>query len=103
MGYTQDERLIAVHTPLGKDVLLLQGFSGEEGISRPFGFHLDLLSENSSISFDDIVGQRATISSGKPVLASNALSMALLAASLKQGAMSDSRIIRLSSSRGFGC
>jgi type VI secretion system secreted protein VgrG len=62
MTYTQDERLLAVHTTLGKDVLLLQGYSGEEGMSRLFRFQLDLLSENPSIKFQDIVGQRATIS-----------------------------------------
>jgi len=62
MSYTQEERLLAVQTPLGQDVLLLQAYSGEEGMSRLFRFQLDLLSENSSISFNNIVGQRATIS-----------------------------------------
>jgi type VI secretion system secreted protein VgrG len=61
MPYTQENRLIAIDTPLGDDVLLLQGFTGHEGISRLFTFHLDLLSENNSISFDDIVGQNVTI------------------------------------------
>ena len=62
MAYTQENRLIAVDTPLGKDVLLLQGLTGYEGISRFFSFHLDLLSENSSLSFKEIVGQRVTVS-----------------------------------------
>src|SRR5271166_1430937 len=62
MPYTQDDRLIAIATPLGDDVLLLQGFTGHEGISRLFSFHLDLLSDNNAISFDDIVGQNVTIS-----------------------------------------
>jgi type VI secretion system secreted protein VgrG len=61
-GFTQDNRLIAIDTPLGDDVLLLQGFTGHEGISRLFRFNLDLLSDNNSISFDDIVGQNVTIS-----------------------------------------
>src|SRR5664279_4354417 len=61
MPYTQENRLIAIDTPLGKDVLLLQGFSGHEGISRLFSFHLDLLSLKDSISFRDIVGQNVTI------------------------------------------
>src|SRR5271170_634790 len=60
-GYTQENRLIAIDTPLGDDVLLLQGFSGREGISRLFSFQLELLSDNDSISFDDIVGQNVTI------------------------------------------
>ncbi len=61
MPYTQETRLIAVDTPLGKDVLLLQGFTAGEGISRLFRFDLDLLSENPSVSFEQIVGQKVTI------------------------------------------
>ena len=59
--YTQENRFIAIHTPLGEDALLLQGFTGQEGISRLFSFDVHLLSENSSISFDKIVGQNVTI------------------------------------------
>jgi len=61
MSYTQENRLISIDTPLGQDVLLLQGFTGSEGISRLFRFHLDLLSENRAIAFGDIVGKRVTI------------------------------------------
>ncbi|MGH9352434.1 MAG: type VI secretion system Vgr family protein, partial [Terriglobia bacterium] len=42
--------------------LLLQGFTGSEGISRLFKFNLDLLSENDSITFTNIVGQNVTVS-----------------------------------------
>jgi type VI secretion system secreted protein VgrG len=62
MAYTQDERFIAISSPLGKDVLLLQGFSGREAISRLFHFSADLLSENNSIAAKDIVGKQVTIS-----------------------------------------
>lgn len=62
MPYSQEGKIIAVDTPLGKDVLLLQGFSGREGISQPFCFNLDLLSEEDSISFADVVGKSVTIS-----------------------------------------
>ena len=61
MRYTQQERLIAIDTPLGKDVLLLQGVTGQESMSRLFKFDLDLLSEDPSIPFDKIVGQRVTV------------------------------------------
>lgn len=61
-SYSQDHRLIAVDTPLGKDVLLLQEMTGYEGISRLFGYELDLLAyENDSIAFEDIVGQKVSI------------------------------------------
>ncbi len=63
MPYSQEERLIALTTPLGTDVLLLAGFSGHEGISRLFSFNLDLLSEKKGpIDFSDIVGKNVTIS-----------------------------------------
>jgi len=61
MPYIQENRLLALDTPLGQDILLLQGFSGRESISRLFSFHLDLLSEKSDIKFKDIVGQQVTI------------------------------------------
>lgn len=64
MTYSQENRLISITTPLGEDVLLLQGFTGSEGISRLFHFHLDLLSENRSIAFSEIVGKRVTIKVG---------------------------------------
>jgi type VI secretion system secreted protein VgrG len=58
---TQATRHIAIETPLGEDVLLLQGFFGHEELSRLFEFDLDLLSENYEINFDDIIGQNVTI------------------------------------------
>ena len=61
-SYTQDHRLLAIDTPLGKDVLLLQEITGYEGISRLFSYDLDLLAyDNDSISFQDIVGQKVSI------------------------------------------
>ena len=61
-SYSQDHRLIAVDTPLGKDVLLLQELTGYEGISRLFSYELNLLAyENDSIAFKDIVGQKVSI------------------------------------------
>ncbi len=62
--YTQQHRPIEVFTPLGDDVLLLVGFSGHEGVSQLFRFHLDLLAENSkrsSVKFDKLLGQRVAI------------------------------------------
>ena len=61
MAYSQENRLIAIDTPLGKDELLLASFKGIEGISRIFRFELKLLSENQNIVFEDIVGKNVTI------------------------------------------
>jgi len=61
MALTQENRLIAIDTPLGPDVLLLRGFTGHESISRLFSFELDLLSTDPEIKFEDIIGQKVTI------------------------------------------
>jgi type VI secretion system secreted protein VgrG len=61
MAYTQTERRIAISTPLGKDTLLLRGFKGTEAISQLYRFDLDLLSENPSVKFQDIVGKNVTV------------------------------------------
>jgi type VI secretion system secreted protein VgrG len=62
MAYTQENRLIAIDTPLGMDALLLAGFQGIEGISGLFSFELNLLSENHNITFEDIIGKNVTLS-----------------------------------------
>jgi type VI secretion system secreted protein VgrG len=61
-SYLQEHRPLAVYTPLGEDVLLLVGFSGQEAISQLFLFHLDLLAENrKDVAFDKLLGQGITI------------------------------------------
>jgi type VI secretion system secreted protein VgrG len=62
MAHTQANRHIAIATPLGPDVLLLEGFRGSEGISELFRFELDLLAElDRVIDFDAIVGSNVTL------------------------------------------
>jgi type VI secretion system secreted protein VgrG len=58
--YSQEGRLLAIDTPLGKDELLLTGFYGREAVSRLFSFQLDLLSEKPDIEAKDIVGKPVT-------------------------------------------
>jgi type VI secretion system secreted protein VgrG len=61
MSYIQTNRRIAITTPLGKDALLLRGFTGSEAISQLFHFDLDLLSENNAVKFQDLVGKNVTL------------------------------------------
>ncbi len=61
MAIAQQHRSIAISTPLGKDVLLLRAFTGSEAISQLFHFDLELLSENDSIKFQDVVGKNVTL------------------------------------------
>ena len=67
---TQDTRLLGVETSLGKDVLVLTGFTGREEMSRLFSYHLEMLSENDAIAPADIVGKtvsfRVNLSDGSP-------------------------------------
>lgn len=53
----QAERPIGVETPLGKDKLVLQSFSGDERLSDLFSFDLQFLSEDGGIKPDQIVGK----------------------------------------------
>ena len=61
MSLTQASRQIGIETPLGEDTFLLRSFLGQEAISRLFAFELDLVSEEPSIKYEDIVGQSSTV------------------------------------------
>lgn len=61
MAITQATRQIAIDTPLGDDVLILRSFQGQEAMSKLFAFELDLVSEEASIKYDDIVAQVVTL------------------------------------------
>lgn len=47
--YSQTDRPMRVDTPLETDTLLLEGFEGDEGVSRPFLYTVDLMSEDPEI------------------------------------------------------
>jgi type VI secretion system secreted protein VgrG len=56
------DRFLRLDIPtLGKDTLRIYGFTGREAISQPFHFDLQLLSENASVAFENVVGQRVTV------------------------------------------
>src|SRR5438552_9418452 len=57
MAYTQPNRFLSASTPLGKDVLLLTAFEGEEELSRLFHYRLEFLSENAALDPKAIVGK----------------------------------------------
>ncbi len=62
MSFTQDNRLMSISTPLGRDVLLLTGFTGTEEISRMFTYSLEFTSEDNNIAPMDIIGKNVTVS-----------------------------------------
>jgi len=60
--FTQKNRLIRVKCAnLGDDDLLLRSFTGHEGISRLFHLDLVMLSTNTAINFESVVGKAATV------------------------------------------
>jgi type VI secretion system secreted protein VgrG len=60
-SWTQASRKIAIATPLGDDVLILQSFKLVEEISRPFVVEAKLYSEEVDLEFEAIVGENVTI------------------------------------------
>lgn len=58
---TQKQRFLQLSTPLGDDALLLNSFTGREEMSRPFVFHLDMLSHDERIQPEALVGKDVTI------------------------------------------
>ena len=55
--YLEENRFLFIQSSLGPNELLLESFSGSEGISRIFSFQLELLSENRKIRFEDVLGR----------------------------------------------
>jgi type VI secretion system secreted protein VgrG len=55
--YLEENRYLYIESKLGPNELLLESFSGSEGVSQLFSFQLELLSENKRIKFEDILGK----------------------------------------------
>ncbi len=61
MPISQKDRGMSVKTPLADDVLVLSRMRGTEQLGRLFEFQLDLLSENSEIEIDKVLGKEMTV------------------------------------------
>ncbi len=61
MAITQDHRMLAIYTPLGKDFLLLDKLMVVEGISKLFSFEVDLLHEEETVRYNPTVVTPASI------------------------------------------
>ena len=60
--YSQANRKLRVSTPLGGDALLLERFAGEEGLSTPFLFTLDMVSENPDVDPEALLRKPVCVS-----------------------------------------
>jgi type VI secretion system secreted protein VgrG len=61
VSFTQAGRPFTVTTPLGADKLLLERFTGEEAVSAPFHFTLDMVSKANNLSADALVRQPISV------------------------------------------
>jgi type VI secretion system secreted protein VgrG len=53
--YSQKGRPMRVDGPLPEDTLLLEGFEAEEGLSRPYLYTLDFVSEDHAVKPEDVL------------------------------------------------
>lgn len=58
---TQENREIAIYTPLGEDVLLLHKFTYDEKLGGLFDIEVEMFSDRNGIPFEDLLGQKVTI------------------------------------------
>jgi len=58
---TQDNNIISISTPLGKDVLYLTRFSAQETMSQLFSISASTYTIGTRISLDDLIGQQVCI------------------------------------------
>ncbi len=58
---SQENRQAVIETPLGPDVLMLQHFSGSEGLSKDFCYSMTVLSEDAAIDGNALIGKRISI------------------------------------------
>ncbi|MCB2263993.1 MAG: type VI secretion system tip protein VgrG [Candidatus Thiosymbion ectosymbiont of Robbea hypermnestra] len=61
MPLSQQERSLAVATPLGEDVLLVRAMHATEHLSTLFAYELELLSTDIDIQPEDLLGQPVTV------------------------------------------
>ena len=52
---------LLIRTPFGEGVVTLDSLSGEEGLSIPYHYRLDLLSERDDLDFSEIVGKGVAV------------------------------------------
>lgn len=60
--YSQAARPMRVDTPLPDDTLLLEAFEAEEGLSRPYLYTMELLSEDPDVDPADLLRKPALVS-----------------------------------------
>jgi len=60
--FSQKHRQLRIDTPLGEDALLLQHMSGVESLSEPFQYQATVMSKDSSVDGNELIGKRVSVS-----------------------------------------
>jgi type VI secretion system secreted protein VgrG len=68
------DRAARVITPLGEGILQLRSMHGQEGLSKPFSFELELISDDPTLDLDALLGESLTIELEVPGLAAREFS-----------------------------
>jgi len=63
---TQENRLLSLQTPLGKDTIIPSSFSGCEKFSSLFDFKISTVSTNQNIKPEQLLGKSVTLSISRP-------------------------------------
>ena len=58
---SQTNRVAELTTPLGKDVLVLTGFSGNEGLGELFEYRIEALGHEGNLDFDKAIGKNCQV------------------------------------------
>jgi type VI secretion system secreted protein VgrG len=66
VGFLQDKSPVQFTSPLGDNALIVEAMDGEESLSTIYTFHLRMVSEDSALVFDDIVGKDVSLSIDMP-------------------------------------
>ena len=56
-SFLQENRFLFLNTPLEQNKLLLESFTGHEGISQLFSFQLELFSDDNKVDFSELLGK----------------------------------------------
>ena len=60
-GRDQSKRILAIYTPLGEDVVLLDSITGTESLGRLFSYELQLVSNEKAVDYKKILGENISV------------------------------------------
>src|SRR5262249_27989437 len=62
----QKGRLLSLTTPLGADVMIATSVTGREGLSELFGMVVSMISTNTGVTADNLLGKPVTVKISRP-------------------------------------